>query len=298
VDPNCSCIDGGGGQGQPKGIAIAQDKILANFGWGAPGVIMNSADGAHWTNNYYFDGGWCYPNIAYGQGVFIHFSGAPHVSTDGINWQNAGFPGFNGPGQGWVNTRAFNFLNYQGGRFIGALDDNTFRVSSDAGNTWSVITPPAQCTDNAGTSNEILMGNGVAVMLTSEGGACRSADGGNTWTITPITTHPLNPAGAFANGQFLAWSTDGYRYNSPDGLTWAATAMTTSAWLGYVGVSPTGTLVSTNGLWSAYSGQQFLRSTDNGMTWQTLPVSKYTASHTILRFGAGMIKPNTLCSAK
>jgi hypothetical protein len=73
--------------------------------------------------------------------------------------------------------------------------------------------------------------------------------------------------------------------------------MTSGVWLGSVGVSPVGTLVSTNGLWNGYASQAFYRSTDDGITWTPLANGKFKPGHPIERFGAGMINPGSVCPA-
>ena len=284
--------------GVPKGIAIAKGQILANFGWGSIGTIMNSTNGAQWVHNFSFDAGYCYPNIAFGQNSFVHFAApTPHVSDDGLTWRNGGSAGFNLPGGGWSTPRAFNFLdNASGGAFIGVADGDVMRVSTDTGKTWKVpANIPAGCSDGIGSSEQIMTGNSIAVIVNSNGFACRSTDGGMNWSMKRITTEPLATSRAFNQGLFLVWSTSGNRYSSPDGVNWTSNPVQGGVVPGAIGVSPTGTLVSTNGLWSDYSGQAFIRSTDNGLTWSTLPAANFTKGHIIMRFGSGYINRNALC---
>jgi hypothetical protein len=296
VQAPCTCIDD---SGFAKGVAIAQNEIVASFGWGAPGVIMNSQDGIHWTNGHYMYSD--FPGVAYGSNTFLAFSSQPIVSPDGIHWQDGGAAGFDGPGQAWISARAVGFLDDFGGKFIGAGDNDLIRVSSDAGNTWAVpATIPSGCAAGIGTSNTILTGNNIAVIITTSGDACRSKDGGNTWALTHVTSANISPVGAFVHGKFMFWtapppSQNGVRYSSPDGETWTATPMSSGVWLGNVGVSPAGTLVSTNGLWNGYAAQAFYRSTDDGLTWNALASGSYKQGHAIERFGSGMIKANSTC---
>jgi hypothetical protein len=296
VQTPCSCVDD---PGFAKGVAIAQNQIVANFGWGSPGVIMTSADGIRWTNVHYMFSD--FPGVAYGQSTFLAFSSQPLVSADGTHWQNGGSAGFDAPGQPWITARAVGFLDFQGGRFIGAGDQDLIRVSANGGNAWTVPSAiPSGCASGIGTSNTILSGNNIAVILTTNGDACRSVDGGNTWTLTHVTSDNISPVGAFVHGQFMLWTAappgkNGIRYSSPDGQTWTATPMTSGVWLGSVGVSPAGTLVSTNGLWNGYASQRFYRSTDDGVTWNALPSGSYKPGHPIERIAVGMIKANSTC---
>jgi hypothetical protein len=297
VQTPCSCIDD---SGFPRGVAVAEGQIVANFGWGAPGVIMASQDGATWSNVHFMAND--FPGVSYGAGTFLAFSSSPIVSADGSSWHAAGLAGFDGPGQPWVTARAVGFLDYKGaGKFIGAGDSDLLRVSGDAGQTWAApTTVPAGCAAGIGQNNTILTGNDIAVIVTTNGDACRSTDGGNTWTLTHVTSANISPVGAFVHGKFHLWTAappgqNGIRYSSPDGATWTATPMTSGVWLGGVGVSPTGTLVSTNGLWHGYASQAFYRSTDDGITWTPLPAGKFKPGHPIHRFATGMIKPGSVC---
>jgi hypothetical protein len=163
-------------------------------------------------------------------------------------------------------------------------------------------TVPAGCAAGIGQGNTILTGNDTAVIITTSGDACRSTDGGSTWSLTHVTSDDISPVGAFVHGKFLLWTAatpgkNGVRYSSPDGATWTATPMTSGPWLGNVGVSTAGTLVSTNGLWNGYDSQAFYRSTDDGITWTALASGKFKPSHPIERFAAGMVKPGSVCPA-
>ncbi len=293
----CDCLHD---VGYGKGIAFGDGKILANFGWGGAGAILHSADGASWKTFLVFDAGYLYPNFIYGDGQFVHFSSQPRISTDGLQWRNGGFANFNGPGQSWKSPRAFDYLDYFGSsRLIGAIDGDIIRVSEDGGATW--LAPqkiPSGCANGIGDSQRILTGNNVAVIITTDGKSCRTGDGGRTWTLHSISTSSVTPYGIFNQGLFLAWGNSGgkvTRWSSADGMTWTATAMNTNTTVGAVGKSPLGTLVTTNGLWTDYKSQVFLRSTDGGLTWNSLPSANYVKSHGIHRFGSGYIRENTLC---
>jgi len=297
--PNGTCTtaspcDCGHHPGYAKGVAIANGQILASFGWGHPGIVLRSSNGAQWAESRRFDGSYLFPNVAFGAGRFVHFSSEPMVSEDGVAWREGGFAGFNGQGMGWTSPRAFAFLDYGTGRFIGGIDGNTIRVSSDGAETWrAAASVPAGCTDGIGSSQQMLTGNGVAVIVTSNGFACRSGDGGDTWTLHRIAAS-VSPWGVFANGHFTAWG-GGTRYTSTDGMSWTATAMTGSVGLGAVGASVSGTLVAVNSVWVGYEQQRLLRSTDDGLTWVTLPDGAYAKGHAIHRFAAGLVYGSSAC---
>src|SRR5262245_38087359 len=177
VQDQCDCMhDSGFG----KGVAIENGIILANFGWGRPMVLMRSTDGVTWQNFQKFS--YTYTDIVYGANRYVMFADTPRLSDDGMAWRDGASALFNLPGEAWRSPRASSFLDFMGGRFIGAIDGNGIRVSSDRGDSWSIATVPDGCTDGIG-NRSILTGNGLAVIVTSSGKSCRSADGGYTWTL-------------------------------------------------------------------------------------------------------------------
>jgi hypothetical protein len=298
IQTPCDCMhDSGFG----KGVAIANEKILANFGWGRPMVLMRSTNGIRWENFAKFQNG--YPEIVYAANRYILFSDVPKLSDDGVVWRD-GAPSYsNGGGVPWRSPRAFSFLAFESGRFIGAIDGNGIRITPDRGESWSTATVPEGCTDGIG-NRKILTGNDLAVIVTSSHKSCRSADGGSTWTIHDIPMSPnamLFEATAFVNGKFLAFTQEGLdrnaiRWSSTDGVTWTPTETHNAPlWFGnaWMAVSLKGTLVSTNG--GQYGSQVFLRSTDEGLTWTE--AASYEKGHFIDRYGVGTIAPNDVCRA-
>ncbi len=304
VQPNCDCAHE---SGYPKGVVVAQNQILSNFGWGWPAVLMRSQDGMTWDSSYRPVSG--SPNLVFGAGTYLRLGAPSIISEDGINWRTGGYEGLNGPGaEPQATTRAFEFLDYKDGRFIGIFDGNNIRLTADRGQTWTApATVPAGCTDGIGYVERFLTGNGIAVIITSNRQACRSVDGGNTWTLHEITAEKATGMffqfGIFANGKFMTWGLmngigeNGTRYSSADGATWDEVRTNGPIWVGAVGVTPTGTLVATN-LNGGYENQAFYRSTDDGLTWNALPAGAFVQSQPILRFGAGTIQPNTLCPGR
>ncbi len=288
--PTCDC---GHGTGYGKGVAFGRDQVFANFGWGYPGAVLRSSDGVSWEVALSLDEA-LYPNILFAQDRFVLYSGfKPYQSTDGERWiVTTAYPGEGG--------RASAFLDYESGRFIAAQDGDIIRVSADGGLTWPLApSVPDGCIDGIGQAQKIPTGNGIAVMTSwSDGVACRSGDGGLTWTRHPIVQTDLLSHGmmfqvpSFANGVFLAWGHDfatgqGYRYSSTDGITWEQQALNGPAWIAANGVSLEGTLIATNG--GMYEDQTISRSTDNGLTWIDIPTAEFVQSHGLTRFEAGIL---------
>jgi hypothetical protein len=289
----CDCVHG---TGYSKGVAIAKNQILANFGWGWPGAVLRSQDGGSWDVTLALPMA-LYPNIVFGADRFVLYTGfKPAVSDDGIDWQ------YTTPANPDEGGRASAFLDYGEGRFIAASDGNVIRVSSDRGQTWHMAASiPAGCTDGIGNAQKILTGNGIAVMISFDSRtACRSADGGETWTlhkITDFTGGIFFQEGLFGSGKFLAWAQDwsadnGIRYSSDDGITWTEAKTNGPIWLAAIGVTTAGTILSANG---QYDEQSIRRSTDNGLTWIEVPTSAYVQSHAIWRFASGYVDANTVC---
>src|SRR5262249_45753343 len=62
----CDCLHG---TGYAKGVAIAKNQILANFGWGWPGAVLRSEDGGSWNVTLDLPMA-LYPNIEFGADRF------------------------------------------------------------------------------------------------------------------------------------------------------------------------------------------------------------------------------------
>jgi len=238
-----------------------------------------------------------YPNIVFGADRFVLFTGfQPVVSDDGLEWT---YTTPTSPNEG---GRASAFLDYADGVFIAALDGDIVRVSNDRGETWHLAASiPPGCTNGIGNAQTILTGNGIALMISADDRtACRSEDGGETWTLHEITDYAggiFFQVGAFTNGKFLAWVEDfatnnGIRYSSEDAITWTETPTNGPIWIGATGVTSMGTILTTHG---QYGEQTISRSTDDGLTWATLPATSYVQSHAIARFGSGYVDAGTVC---
>jgi hypothetical protein len=130
--------------------------------------------------------------------------------------------------------------------------------------------------------------------------ACRSADGGETWTLHPITAATdgmLFQVVVFDGAKFITWGVDwatnnGVRYRSDDGMTWEETPTNGPIWISAAGVTPDGSIVTATG---QYEEQSFSRSSDGGLTWAAVPPASFVQSHAITRFASGYVDSNTLC---
>jgi hypothetical protein len=140
----------------------------------------------------------------------------------------------------------------------------------------------------------IVSGNGIIVIVGQDAWACRSTDGGETWTVTPTGLNEVLSGGVWTGQEFWFWGDDGFRVSSPDGATWTKTPLTTPMRIEPLARADSGTIVAISNVWNGYEDQQFLRSTD-GITWEVLPASAFTGSHPIFGITFGYAEPSARC---
>ncbi len=282
-----------------KGVIFGNGQCVATWGWGSPGAVRRSTNGVDWTTTFPGDS---FGGIAFGDGKFVVASRSPQISSDGTSWtagQTANF--LNDDGSAMWSVRRFAFASYQGqGRFVAVASGNTNRdmlVSSDDGVTWwrpSAL--PDDCASEVSTYGGIVSGDDVILIVDMAGHACRSTDGGDTWSVVPTGLSQVLSHGVWTGSEFWFWGDDGYLASSPDGASWTITPMATPTRLGPVARSPEGTLVAVGNVWQGYGDQRFLRSTD-GLTWEELPGDSFTASHPIFYLAFGYGDPSADCPA-
>lgn len=296
-DPGLRCFDGvdcDHHPGRSKGIVFTGTHFVATFGWGSPGGVRRSADGLRWDEVV---SGTTYGGVAAGGGVVLVGGRSSRRSTDdGATWSSDIDVGLGG---GW-NVRRAGFSDQAGGVFVLVGNDASEMVvsTSAAPGTWGAPdTIPPECGASIQNNGGIATGNGALVILGGDGVACRSTDGGRTFSSArvseSITSHLL-----FDGRRFVAWSR-GQRHESADGASWTAQATTpASLELGAVAhSSATGTYVGVNGGWNQwYERQTFYRSTD-GVTWEALPAGAFAPSHPIFEIAFGYGAPSAECPA-
>jgi hypothetical protein len=289
----CDC---GHSPGFSKGVVFTGDQFVATWGWGWPGAVARSRNGIDWEttlDNQAFGG------IAYGAGRVVLAARDNFWSTDGVTWNAGETADFSGPSEPIIwSVRRFGYADYDGGRFVAVASGNTDRdvlVSSDGGQTWwRPTTLPAECAQSVSTYGDILYGDGAIVIVDQDGIACRSSDGGVTWSSARIEGAEILSHGVWSGSEFWLWG-DGNRYSSTDGATWRATPMTSPARIGPVARSETGTLAAVANVWSGYEQQEFLRSDDGGLTWTSLPAGAFAPGHPIFFVTAGRAAPSEDC---
>jgi hypothetical protein len=280
VGPDCDHTSGAG-----RGIASDGQAFIATFGWGAPGAIRRSEDGAIWQDVL---PGKTFGGVAYGQGVWLAAARNPMRSTDGgRTWQDAG-PSMMKSG----NVRRAGFVEAGGGLFVIVGEAGDVVVSTDA-QTWRAAQVPDGCGRNIQTEGGIAALGEVILILGGDGSACVSSDGGQSWTLGTtggdITSHLV-----VHNGRFMAWS-QGKRYTSVDGLAWTIENITPHN----VTIGPAaaggGRLVGVRGGWQVwYEKQEFYRSAD-GLAWEVLPAGSFTGGHPIRAIAYGELVAGGAC---
>jgi hypothetical protein len=294
--------------GAGRGIDYGNGYFVATFGWGKPGSIRRSKNGVDWEPVLE---GKTFAGIAYDGEVFLAGERPPQVSdASGAMWA----PGGDLDSPVW-NVRRTGFAPHDGGRFLiafGGNEGNDLNVSKNRGETWARPTSlPGACAGDIQWSGGFAYGNGVIVVLGGTGVACRSLDGGDTWTESTIGGE-VDARLLWNGAEFVTWGRDAnydsMRYTSPDGAGWTATPIevrkigpdgtpqtSPGPIVGAVTRSAQGTYVAVNGGWEQwYEEQRFYRSAD-GVTWDELPAGSFVGSHPIQFIAYGVGQKSAVC---
>jgi len=254
-------------------------RFFATFGWGPPGGIERSVDGATWTpilEETTFGG------LSYGNDVLVAGARNAQVSTD----EGETFGERVATGLEVSNVRRGGFA---GGRHVivgSGSGDNDIVWSIDGGTWERPSTLPAGCGASIQNAGGIVDVGGTIVVIGGDGVACASSDGGDTFVESSIGGDGASHAVATGTEVFV-W-TRGTVHRSSNGTDWSSEPTTPEDLrLGPVAVSDDGTFVAVRGGWRTwYEDQEFYRSED-GVTWETLPDGAFTGSHPIrdIHFG-------------
>jgi hypothetical protein len=294
--------------GAGRGITFGQGYFVATFGWGAPGTVRRSRNGVQWETM--LSSTESFAGVVFGADTFMLGGRPPRLSTDrGASWQAGGEV----HSEQW-NVRRSGFAAHGGGRLVLAFgsEGNDVNISSDRGVTWTrPATLPAACAGDMQWSGGIEYGNGVMLIVGGTGVACRSTDGGQTWTETSVGG-AVSAQLLWTGTEFLTWGRTGNGtpalFRSTNGAAWTATPTVvrrrTSGGatserpgpdVGAVARSDTGTFVAVRGGWQVwYDQQEFYRSTD-GITWDALPPGAFAGSHPIQFIAFGRTAPGVSC---
>jgi hypothetical protein len=290
------CIDS---PGTPKGIAYGNGTFVASWGWGGGGwgTVRTSTNGVDWKETYKTGG---FGDVAYGAGHFVAASPSAIWSADGSSWTGAKADYRDSAGAIVWSVRRMGYADYMGGRFITYATPNPAQlISSDGGKTWwkPSVWPAACAAGGISTYGDIIYGNNTIVIVDYAGMACRSTDGGVTWSTSPTGVTTILSRGVFTGTEFRFWG-QGIMISSTDGVNWKQTALPGSPWIeGPVVRSPdTGTYAAVGNIWDGYAKQRLLRSTD-GVNWETLAAGTFVASHPLMYMTYGYVDASPTCPA-
>ncbi len=277
--------------GAGRGLAFGGGQWLATFGWGKPGTLQRSSDGITWET--VVDPSPNFADVAFGQGVFIGNTIPPQLSTDAKTW--AATPSQENLNVG--NARAIGFSPDGGGVFVITGESGEGRdivLSNDGGKTW--WHPDSRPDECVGSVRGIAGGKGAIVAASGSGFVCTSSDGGKNWSKIALGSSLSSPP-LFTGSEFLIWES-GTVHRSPDGKSWTSQPLSpANISIGPVARGPNGTFVAANDGWMTwYEKQRFYRSTD-GVTWETLDVSKFKGSHPINFIEPGFAAASAACPA-
>jgi len=279
------------------GVTYGDGTFFISRGWGMPGNVLRSQDGVVFTQVY---SGKQFGGVAYGSGTLVIGSGwqtAWYSTNAGQTVTGAqDFSGILGANTGTI--RNVSYHPFGGGRFILIPDDGAgarkFVVSKDLGKTYALgTTADDMC---ASRVTDVVSGGDVIVGISDETGyACRSLDGGSTWTGKQISAAGLSRQLVWTGSEFMAYG-GGAGYRSTDGDTWTKfTLSPTGLRFGALARSSmTGTIVAGSPYGSDYGAQSFYRSID-GITWQALAAGKFVGSHLIEHMSFGFGQHSAAC---
>jgi photosystem II stability/assembly factor-like uncharacterized protein len=258
-------------------VAYTEGVIAIAAGWGGPGTIIASDDGANWR--HLADAGrttsrkdgkpYDMPNTMELLGVKGSFILPLEATPDfGKTWHRASAYAFtNAAGERLkvdVGHPSAAYADWNGGRVIVVGDSGPSIYSDDLGKTWKPFEGVKAEPWGEGGAKGIIGKGDVFLLLKGDGSiVLRSVDGGLTWQA-----HPLGVKRP--QGRMFSLSVIGDRFviagdtakSSVDGIVWEDLPKETPS--GRIAVSDTGAMINVN-----RSRNSILRSAD-GKTWETV----------------------------
>jgi hypothetical protein len=279
--------------GSPMGIVFHNGWFVSTWGWGKPGSVQRSRDGVNWetllTGNYF--GG----IASSGDRLFLAATEPQISSDDGTTFTKTSAGAYDLTGA--TVRRVAYAPNGDGSIILVGNGGSQVAVSFDSGASWQ---RPSQIDNRCGESivreGGIAYGNGVLSMVSYNGTACRSTDGGRTFSLHSAGGEVSSTL--LWDGQaFLGWG-QGARRRSVDGANWETTPIQPSNLkLGAVGRSDSGVFVGVKWGDTNDADVAFFRSED-GIQWERLATDAFAAGHPIISFAYGRVPANDVCTGK
>lgn len=192
-------------------------------------------------------------DIAFGNGKYVAVgdNGYISTSTNGTSWTT--------PKQ--VGTTRWSKIAYGNGKFF-AITLTSYFTTSTNGTTW---TTPRKL-DVSGGTNDIAYGGGKLILACYSGNLWTSTDDGQTWSNTHHYGSDTWKIVTYANGKFVAVSTNGYAISSVDGETWENRISAINSYY------PPVDIAYGNGKFIIVGGKGRLSTSGDAITW---PATKY-----------------------
>ena len=164
-----------------------------------------------------------------------------------------------------ITSTSLNVIRFFNSQTGVALGQNTAKITTNGGITWTSATNPPGITPNT----VVYSSDQKLIAVSSNESIAYSSDGGNTWTTpNPLGSLPLYTISFFNATDGIILGQMGNQYTTIDGgATWSKiTQSVPSAFESMNGVS------TTDGakIWAAGSGGKIIKSTDSGANWDTI----------------------------
>ncbi len=272
-----------------RGVAISGGAVYVNNGWGFNGTLRRSTDAATWTT-LRSDG--CGPGVeAFGSQLILLWSGWQTSADAGTTWQ----PVQNSPSASIGHAT----IHKVGDQVFTFGDGGSAALSNDHGLTWQLPTGlNASVTSDVASSGTRLVAIGQTFTQPPVPYVSISDDNGKTWTATQFTDSHWSWGWQriiYDGTQFMTWTNGGYRYTSPDGVTWDAKPITftsppKSSMQGLVNYDPVQKVfVSISNNWGAFYANQYAYRSTDGLSWTELDSTSFHGGHPISTIISGEI---------
>jgi hypothetical protein len=269
------------------GLAFGNGAIVEVLGWGKPGTIQKSTNGATWGSTLNHNG---LGKISFGNNIFFTSGGwNSAISQDnGQTWKSIG-------NDIAMPVRQGAFIPYDNGRFLivgegggnGAINYITADhiIGDSPENKWkSPTTFPSECISPA--SKGIAYGNNTIVLGGENNIICYSKDGGDHF-ISKNLGVTIKSKPIWVTNKFWAFTANS-ALTSADAITWETTPINLPSGTNLEVIQfGGGHFVGVHQSWPSYYEQQKFLHSFNGIDWSNLAPDKFKGSHPIIAIEFG-----------